>query len=153
MASHTLLIADDQAGQRAVLEMLLSLEGYELVTVEDGREALEWLKENTPDLAILDVNMPHVDGLDICRRMKGVTRLRSVPIMILTALRDDATMAAAEDAAADMVVRKPLEGKDFRQHVQRLLHDGRARDGAAEAVGPTQAEGADRPRGFEGDER
>lgn len=138
MASPTLLIADDQAGQRAVLEMLLSLEGYELVTVEDGREALEWLKQNTPDLAILDVNMPHVDGLDVCRRMKRVTRLRQVPVLILTALRDDATMAAADEAEADVVVRKPLEGKDFREHVQRLLRDGSATGRPGE---PTPATG------------
>lgn len=136
MASYTLLIADDQAGQRAVLEMLLSLEGYDLVTVEDGREALAWLKENTPDLAILDVNMPFVDGLDLCRRMRNVTRLREVPVMILTALRDDRTFARAEEAGATMVVRKPLEGKDFRQHVQRLLAEGDGSiDEAAEDAG------------------
>lgn len=137
MASYTLLIADDQAGQRAVLEMLLSLEGYDLVTVEDGREALAWLKENTPDLAILDVNMPFVDGVDLCRRMRSVTRLREVPVMILTALRDDRTFARAEEAGATMVVRKPLEGKDFRVQVQRLLTEGvGARDEAEEDPGP-----------------
>lgn len=127
MAGHpTLLIADDQAGQRAVLEMLLSLDGYELVTVEDGREALAWLKDHTPDLVILDVNMPFIDGLDICRRMKRISRLQAVPVMILTAMRDRRTLAEAGDAGAEMVVRKPLEGKDFRQNVQELLARRRA---------------------------
>lgn len=116
-----ILVADDQAGQRAVVEMLLSLDGYQIVCVEDGREALGWLKTHTPALAILDVHMPHADGLDICRRMKAVSRLARVPVMILTGLRDDATLEGAKAAGADVIVRKPLEGKDFRSTVRALL--------------------------------
>lgn len=146
MAAHpTLLIADDQAGQRAVLEMLLSLDGYELVTVEDGREALSWLKDHTPDLAILDVNMPYVDGLDICRRMKRITRLRAIPVMILTAMRDDRTLEAAEQAGADMILRKPLEGKDFRQNIQELLARRNEASGPDEDGNGGAGEGSARP--------
>lgn len=116
-----ILIAEDQAGQRAVVEMLLTLDGYELTTVGDGGAALTWLKENTPALAILDVRMPHVDGLEVCRRMKKVKRLAHVPVIILTALRDEATAAGAKAVGADSVVFKPLEGKDFRAHVRELL--------------------------------
>lgn len=119
-----ILVADDQAGQRAVVEMLLSLDGYDIVCVEDGREALTWLKTHTPALAILDVLMPHADGLDVCRRMKAVSRLSRVPVMILTALRDEATFEGAKAAGADVTVRKPLEGKDFRATVRALLEGG-----------------------------
>ncbi len=124
---RTILVADDQAGQLAVIDLLLSLDGYRLTTVENGREALEWLKENTPDLAILDVAMPYVDGIDVCRRMKRVARLRAIPVVILTALRDDATLEGARAAGADAVVRKPLEGKDFRTTVRDLLDAAAAR--------------------------
>lgn len=120
-SSRTILVADDQAGQLAVIDMLLSLDGYEIATVEDGREALDWLKTHTPDLAILDVAMPFVDGIDVCRRMKKVSRLQAVPVIVLTGLRDDATLEGARAAGAAAVIRKPLEGKDFRATVRRLL--------------------------------
>lgn len=124
-----ILVADDQAGQRAVVEMLLSLDGYDLACVEDGREALGWLRANTPALAILDVNMPHADGLDVCRRMKRVSRLARVPVVILTAMRDDATLRSAREAGAERVIRKPLEGKDLRAIVREIL-DAQADGGA-----------------------
>lgn len=131
--TRTILVADDQEGQRVLIDMLLSLEGYRLVAVEDGREALTWLKENTPDLVVLDVNMPYVDGIDVCRRMKGVTRLSEVPVVVLTAMRDEGTEQAVRAAGADVMVRKPLEGKDFRKQVRRLL--SRREDGD-DAAGP-----------------
>ena len=114
-------MADDEPAFTVVVEMLLSLDGYEVVTVGDGREALAWLREHTPDLAILDVAMPHLNGLDVCGRMKRVRRLKGVPVMILTGLRDDATRTLARQAEADALVPKPLEGKDFRALVRRLL--------------------------------
>lgn len=125
MAASTVLIADDDAGHRSVLDMLLSLDGHEVVAVGNGREALEWLREHTPDVAILDVNMPHVGGIDVCDRMRKVSRLRSVPVIILTALRDERTRTLAKMAKADLVVAKPLEGKDFRATVSQLIAGGR----------------------------
>lgn len=127
----TILVADDQEGQRVLIDMLLSLEGYRLVTVEDGREALAWLQDNTPDLVILDVNMPHVDGTDVCRRLKGVSRLAHVPVVVLTAMRDDATADAVRAAGADLLVRKPLEGKEFRSKIRELL-------AGEEGIGPAR---------------
>jgi CheY-like chemotaxis protein len=121
VSRQTILIADDDEGHRVVLDMILSAEGYHVVSVSDGREALEWLREHTPDLAILDVAMPHVDGLDVCSRMKRVTRLSRVPVIVLTALRDDGTLELARHAKADALVRKPLEGKDFRETVRAVL--------------------------------
>lgn len=120
-AAPVILTAEDEAGQRAVVELLLSSDGYEIASVADGREALAWLKEHTPALAILDVRMPHLGGLDVCRRMKGVRRLANVPVVILTAMRDTATDEAARAAGADLIVHKPLEGKDLRIQIRRLL--------------------------------
>ena len=122
VAKHvSILVAEDLAGQRMVLDMLLSVEGYEVHLVEDGVEALEYLKENTPSLAILDVRMPRLGGLEVCARMKRVSRLKDVPVMILTALKDAATLEASRLVAADAIVYKPLEGKDFRETVKSLL--------------------------------
>lgn len=117
----SILVAEDLAGQRMVLDMLLSVEGYEVHMVEDGAEALEWLRDNTPDLAILDVRMPRLGGLEVCARMKRVSRLKDVPVLILTALKDAATLEASRMAAADAIIHKPLEGKDFRETIKSLL--------------------------------
>jgi len=115
-----ILVADDQEGQLILIEMLLSVDGHEIVTVNDGREALEWLAANTPDVAVLDVQMPFVDGIEVCRRIKAVRRLKHVPVVILTAMRDEGKLESARIAGADAVVRKPLEGKDFRATVRSL---------------------------------
>ncbi|MBA2665745.1 MAG: response regulator [Trueperaceae bacterium] len=104
-----------------VLDMILSVDAYDVVHASDGRETLEWLKGNTPDLAILDVAMPFVDGIDICTRMKKVSRLKDVPVIILTALRDERTRQRARLAPADALVAKPLEGKDFRELARRVM--------------------------------
>jgi CheY-like chemotaxis protein len=120
-APYTILIADDQNGQRVVLDMLLSLEGYQLELVADGREALDYLKDHTPDLAILDIDMPFLTGIEICDRMRRVPRLRPVPVIILTGLRDESSLTMARLVQADRVIMKPLEGKDFREIVRELI--------------------------------
>lgn len=119
-----ILVADDVEGQRVILEMLLTVDGYDVHAVEDGRAALAYLKDNTPDLAILDVLMPHVGGLEVCHRMKRIARLKDVPVIILTALRDDQTREEARLVHADRVVYKPLTGKDLRATVRELLAQG-----------------------------
>ncbi len=116
-----ILVADDIEGQRLVLDMLLGSDGHSVDSVADGREALDYLKTHTPDLVILDVAMPFISGIDICHRMKRIPRLKDVPVIILTALKDESTLAMARDAKADVIVVKPLEGKDFRATVRDLL--------------------------------
>lgn len=125
MASPQVLIADDQEGHRKLLDLLLSPEGYELTMVEDGREALEHLRTHTPDLAILDVVMPFLSGLEVADRIRRVARLKDVKIIILTASRDERTRELARAAQVDALVRKPLEGKDFRALVRDVLAGGK----------------------------
>ncbi len=114
-------MADDLEGQRVVLDMLLSLDGYHVDTVEDGRQALEYLRGTTPDLVILDVNMPFISGIDVCDRMKRIPRLKKVPVVLLTVLKDERTHEMARLAHADLFIAKPLEGKDFRTTIRELL--------------------------------
>lgn len=121
MAATRVLIADDQEGHRKLLDLLLSLEGYELTLVEDGREALEHLQTHTPDLAILDVTMPFLSGLEVADRIRRVARLKDVKIIVLTAMRDERTRDLARAAKVDALVLKPLEGKDFRALVREVL--------------------------------
>lgn len=121
-----ILVADDEPGQRTVLEFLLSADGHRVMSVEDGKEALDYLKLYTPDLVVLDVRMPMVSGLDICSRIKRMKRFKDVPVIILTGLRDERTKTEAKIARADAVVHKPLMGQDFGQLVQSLLDKAKA---------------------------
>lgn len=117
----TILAADDQEGQRLLLDLMLSVD-YELILLKDGREVLEYLRVNKePDLIILDVEMPQVNGLDVCSRIKQVGRLKQIPVMILTSNDDDQTKILAEMSKADSLVYKPLSGKDFSSIVSNLL--------------------------------
>lgn len=121
MTPPLVLVADDNEGHRALVDLLLATEGYELAMVEDGKAALEWLKDHTPDLAILDVAMPNLGGLEVAERIRRIGRLKEVKIVILTALRDVQTREGARLAKVDALVMKPLEGKDFRDLIKRVL--------------------------------
>ncbi len=118
----TILIADDNAGQRKVLELVLSAHNYQVVSAEDGKEALAYLRENTPDLIILDVNMPFASGIEICRRIRHVARLQQVPVIIMTSLTDAAIKQEALEARADLVLHKPFSGQDLRGVIGGLLN-------------------------------
>ena len=121
MTPPLVLVAEDNAGHRALVDMLLASEGYELAMVEDGKAALEWLKDHTPALAILDVAMPQLGGLEVAERIRRIGRLKDTKIVVLTALRDAQTREGARLARADALVTKPLEGKDFRDLIKRVL--------------------------------
>ncbi len=117
----TVLIADDSESIRSLLEMILSAEGHTVVQVGDGREALAYLKDNTPDLLILDVTMPFIDGIEICGRVKRISRLKASPVIILTAHTDEDSKKRALQAGADAFVNKPLAGKNLRQTINEML--------------------------------
>ena len=85
MTPPLVLVAEDNEGHRALVDMLLASEGYEVAMVEDGKAALDWLKEHTPDLAILDVAMPNLGGLEVAERIRRIGRLKDTKIVILTA--------------------------------------------------------------------
>ncbi|MEZ4632099.1 MAG: response regulator [Deinococcales bacterium] len=116
----TILAADDQSGQRLILDMLLSSD-YDLTLANDGRQVLEHLKTHTPDLIILDIEMPVINGLEICDRIKKVKRLQHVPVIILTAADDERSQTLAKISKADAYITKPLTGKNFSSTVQEML--------------------------------
>ena len=114
----TILIADDNAAQRKVLELFLR--AYDVASAQDGQEALDYLKQRTPDLMILDITMPFVNGIEVCERVKR-GGLRHVPVIMLTSLTDDRTRAAVKAAGADLHLAKPVTGT-IQQTVSRLLN-------------------------------
>lgn len=120
--SHTILIADDEPAIRTMLEVILSADGHEIVAVADGKTALEYLQTHTPDVMLLDIHMPYMDGFEICSRVKRIKRLRNTPVVLLTALDDDQTRDHAKLVGADDIVSKPLSGKNLRGRITHLIN-------------------------------
>jgi CheY-like chemotaxis protein len=119
-SEKTILIADDSAAQRRFLEILLGLDGYTIVTFEDGLEVIGYIQKHTPDLIIVDINMPYMSGLEVCETCKEVCE--TTPVIILTNRTDGATEAMAKQVKADAFVTKPLMGNGFRRLVEKLLY-------------------------------
>lgn len=115
----TILVADDSAAQRRFLEILLTAAGYRVVTMEDGLEVITYLAEHHPDLIILDVNMPYMNGFEVCEVCKA--RLAHTPVIVLTSLDDAATRQMAEQVRADAFVTKPLLGNGLRRLIDQML--------------------------------
>jgi CheY-like chemotaxis protein len=116
----TVLIVEDDTSLQSVLEALLGRD-YRVTIVGDGKEALEHLQWDTPNMVILDVTIPHVDGLDICSRIKRIKRFRDTRVIVMTASMDERTHDAANLAKADAFVSKPIVNEQFRKLVRELL--------------------------------
>lgn len=120
MAARTILIADDDPLLRALLVHRLSADGYDVLTAEDGAQALAAITEQTPDLIVLDALMPVMDGFELLRRVKA-GRLSHAPVIMLTALRRDQDIVGAlQLGAADYLV-KPFIPDELSQRVRRHL--------------------------------
>ena len=120
-SGKTVLVADDNAAQRRFLEILFGFDGHTVVSFEDGLEALEYVQQTTPDLIVMDINMPYMTGIEVCQSLKSVAQLRQIPVIILTSLDDIATQDMVLMAQADAFIKKPLIGKGFRLLANELL--------------------------------
>ena len=103
--AKTILVADDSEAHLALISSMLK-DRYTLVPKEDGKAALSYLKTNRPDLIILDVNMPFIDGLSIVERVKWVPRLQDVPTVVVTAHDDEETRENADWVKPDAFLLK-----------------------------------------------
>lgn len=118
---RTVLVADDDPGHLRMMELVLAAHRYRVVGVENGDEAIEYLADHTPDLMILDVQMPFATGLEVCARARRMPRLEATPVIIMTALTDEATERRAGEVGANLVMHKPLTGATIRGAVRDLL--------------------------------
>jgi len=124
----TVLIVDDERSARDTLEALLFREGYELVFAASGHEALTLLQELTPDVILLDVMMPGMDGFEVCQRLKANEQWRHIPVILITALDRREDLVQGLDAGADDFLHKPVNGPELRARVRSMLRIKRQYD-------------------------
>jgi DNA-binding response OmpR family regulator len=102
------LIADDDPDILGLVSLRLKKEGYAVVTAENGREAIEAVREHRPSVAIVDMRMPEMDGLELIRQIRGDRESAAIKVIALSARVREANVAAAMEAGADEYVEKPF---------------------------------------------
>jgi CheY-like chemotaxis protein len=116
-----ILVADDDALVLKSLQFVLQGAGYRVVTVADGAAAFEQLHIEKPRLALLDVMMPHLNGLDLCRRIKADESLNDIKVFLVTARAMAAERERGLQAGADEYITKPFSNRDILEKVAEVL--------------------------------
>jgi DNA-binding response OmpR family regulator len=120
-ARPLILAADDDEDILELVTFRLERSGYTVVQARDGEEAFQLAREKQPDLAVLDVMMPKMDGFELTRRLRADETTSRIPIILLTARAQDADLQQGFDAGADDYIRKPFSPQELRARVQAIL--------------------------------
>lgn len=116
-----ILVVDDNETNRDILVTRLNVHGYELLQAADGEEALAAAKQHLPDLILLDVMMPKIDGIEVTRRIKGDASMPFMPIILVTAKADSKDVVAGLEAGADEYLTKPIDQTSLVARVKSVL--------------------------------
>lgn len=116
-----ILIVDDNETNRDILETRLKAQGYEVVQAADGEAALVAAREHAPDLLLLDIMMPKLDGVEVCRRLRADPKLPFLPIILVTAKSDAKDVVAGLEAGADEYLTKPVDQAALTARVRSVL--------------------------------
>jgi len=122
-----ILLVDDEPNIVLALEFLMKKAGYETLTADDGEKALEAIREHRPDLVILDLMMPRLDGYEVCQRVRSDPALKKMIIVMLTAKGREVEREKGLAMGADLYITKPFSTREVVEKVRELL---------AEASGP-----------------
>ncbi|MBI5437728.1 MAG: response regulator [Nitrosomonadales bacterium] len=117
----TILAVDDDEFNLKLLNKMLAVEGYAVRTAASGEEALASVAEQLPDLILLDVMMPGIDGFEVARRLKADARTRSIPIIMVTALEDRESRLKGLENGAEEFLTKPVGRAELQMRVKGLL--------------------------------
>jgi two-component system response regulator MprA len=132
-SSELLLVAEDDRAVRDAVERALALEGYDVITSRDGAEALQRVLNDKPDLVVLDVMMPIVDGFETCRRLRASGN--QVPVLMLTARTEVSDRVEGLDAGADDYLAKPFALEELLARIRALLRRTTNHSGDVHRVG------------------
>lgn len=116
-----ILIVDDEPNLMVLLESRLKIQGYEVIMASDGQAGLETAKRCKPDLIILDLMLPKMDGYKVCGLLKNDTRYAKIPIILFTARIQESDRQMAKELGADAYVTKPFDPKILLAKIEELL--------------------------------
>jgi len=121
MKKFEILVVDDEPINQRILTYTLKKAGYESTALANGENTLRWLEGNTPDLAILDVSMPGMDGITLLRHIRKMPQCTNLPVIILTGSGDDDERIRAEELGIQGFLTKPASSKTVVEIVSNLL--------------------------------
>ena len=125
MMSKTILVVEDEIQMAEMLKMRLEAHGYTVLTAADGMEGLNKAKKEKPDLILLDLMLPKLDGYQVCRILKFDKTLCKIPIVMLTALGKREDKEWGKKVRADGYITKPFEKDDLLDKIENLIGKGR----------------------------
>lgn len=137
--SHSVLVIDDEADIRLLIRYNLEKEGFQVIDAENGTRGIELAREYTPDLILLDVMMPGIDGIETCEKLRKLPELSSTMICFLTARGEDYSQIAGLDAGADDYITKPIKPKLLISRISALLRRKEKGTGKAIPQDPTKS--------------
>ena len=141
-APPRILIADDQPMNVDILQTRLAVHGYEVLTAADGEEALAIARAQQPDLILLDIMMPKMDGIEVCQHLKADPELPFTPIIIVTAKADSKDIVAGLEAGADEYLTKPVDQAALVARVKSMLRIKALHDTVQEQAGRLEVQSA-----------
>jgi adenylate cyclase len=137
-----ILIADDSPSNRDILQTRLAIHGYEILTATDGEEALAIAREAQPDLILLDVMMPKLDGFEVCRRLKADRSLPLIPVILVTAKTDSKDIVAGLEAGGDEYLTKPVDQAALVARIKSMLRIKTLHDTVQEQAAQVRSQAA-----------
>jgi adenylate cyclase len=138
-----ILVVDDSPMNVEILQARLAAHGYEVVTAGDGEQALTAAREQLPDLILLDVNMPKLDGFEVCRRLRADQTLPFIPIVLVTARTDTKDVVAGLEAGGDEYLTKPVDQAALVARVKSMLRIKALHDALREQTARVEAQAAE----------
>jgi DNA-binding response OmpR family regulator len=121
VSKKKILIVEDEESLLKLESILLTSKGYEVQGVPNGQAALDAIEQEHPDLVLLDIMLPEIDGFEVCRRIKSNQETRHIPVIMLTAKKSREDMARGEKVGADWYITKPFKSAMVIETIQRFL--------------------------------
>ena len=121
ITKHTILVVDDEPDIRELIEYNLKKEGYQVFTATNGKEAISQAKKNIPDLIVLDIMMPEMDGIEACRLMRAMPEFRNTFMVFLTARSEEYSEIAGFNVGADDYIAKPIKPRALVSRINAIL--------------------------------